>query len=118
MYCPYISRDFQRAERQQEIVLLDTGVNIMTIGESAWIILDANPSTGYSWRPTLDNSETYKVIKNFYLPSNIGAVGTPGKAIWILKAVNTGQGSIILTYTRPYAEDPNDKKIIYNINVM
>lgn len=118
MYYPYSMNNFYRVNRNHGVLLTDSGVNIMKLGENAWVILDENPSTGYSWRVITDKSETYKVIKNFYLPTNVGNVGSPGKSIWILRAINTGSGSITFRYSRAYSMDADDKTIRYEINVI
>ncbi|WP_406787407.1 protease inhibitor I42 family protein [Clostridium neuense] len=118
MYYPYNMSNFHRIKRTYDTLLTDSGTNIMKIGENAWVILDDNPSTGYSWRVVTDSSGIYKVIKSFYLPTNTGSVGSPGKSIWIIRAVDTGRGSITFKYSRAYSTDSNDKEIRYEINVI
>lgn len=118
MYYSYSMNNFYRIKRTHGTILTDSGVNIMKIGENAWVILDDNPSTGYSWRVITDDSEIYKVIKNFYLPTNVGSVGSPGKSIWIIRAINTGRGSITFRYSRAYSMDADDKEIRYEIKVI
>lgn len=118
MYYPYIMNNFHRIKRTYDIVLTDNDTNIMKIGENAWAILDGNPSTGYSWRVVTDSSGIYKVIKSLYLPTNTGSVVAQGKSIWILRALDTGRGSIIFKYSRTYDKDSNDKEVRYEINVI
>jgi inhibitor of cysteine peptidase len=118
MYYPYGMNNFHRVNRTHGTLLTDSGVNIMKLGENAWIILDDNPSTGYSWKVITDNSEIYKIIKSFYLPTNVGSVGSPGKSIWILRAIDTGSGSIIFRYNRAYSMDAADKEVKYDITVI
>lgn len=118
MYYPYNINNYYRVKRTHGTLLTDSGVNIMKLGENAWVILDDNPSTGYSWRVITDNSEIYKVIKNFYLPTNVGKVGSPGKSVWIIRAINTGSGSIIFRYSRAYSVSADDKTIKYDITVI
>lgn len=118
MYCPFMGVNFSRLEEDHGNLLLDRGTNIINVGKKGWIILDANSgSTGYQWELTPDNSKTYKLVDNFYLPSYTGAVGTPGKSIWIIQAIRPGQGSILLVYKRPYSTETDEKEIIFKINV-
>ncbi|WP_234118737.1 protease inhibitor I42 family protein [Clostridium hydrogenum] len=118
MYYYYNICNSQRIEKTYGTLLDENGVNIMKIGSNGWIILDENPSTGYSWKLIKDNSGTYKVIKKFYLPTNTGKVGAPGKAVWIIKAVDTGMGTITLRYSRAYSMEASDKEVTYEINVI
>lgn len=118
MYYPYRMNNFHRVNRTNGTLLTDSGVNIMKLGENAWVILKDNPSTGYSWRVITDNSDIYKVIKNFYLPTNVGSVGSPGESIWILRAINTGSGSITFRYSKTYSMDADDKEVKYDITVI
>ncbi|KHD38592.1 hypothetical protein NL50_03565 [Clostridium acetobutylicum] len=97
-------------------LLITNGINRVKLGEKTWIILDANSSTGYVWRLTLDNSKVYRIDKNFYLPSRTGSVGTPGKAVWILKAIKKGEASIVLNYARVFDKEAL-KSIVYSIIV-
>lgn len=118
MYCPYMRANFNRLEEDQGNLLIDKGINIMNVGKKGWIILEANSaSTGYVWNLISDNSGTYKLIDSFYLPSHTGAVGTPGKSVWIIQAIRPGQGSILLIYKRPSSTEKDEKRIIYKINV-
>ena len=118
MYCPVMRINLNRLEADQGNLLLAKGTNLMSVGKKGWIILDANSgSTGYLWELTPDNSGTYKLVDNFYLPSHTGAVGTPGKSIWIIQAIRPGQGSILLAYKRPSSTDTDGNQIIFKINV-
>ncbi|WP_246615281.1 protease inhibitor I42 family protein [Clostridium thailandense] len=118
MYCPFMDVNFSRLDEDHGNLLLDKGTNIMNVGKKGWIILDANSaSTGYQWKLISDNSGTYKLVDNFYLPSYTGAVGTPEKSIWIIQAIRPGQGSILLVYKRSYSDEADGKQIIFKINI-
>lgn len=58
---------------------LQTALIELSLEKKTWIILNANSSTGYVWRLTLDNSKVYRIDKNFYLPSRTGSVELQGK---------------------------------------
>ena len=118
MYCPFMGFNFNRLEDDYGNLLLDKGTNIMNVGKKGWIILDANSgSSGYLWDLVPDNSGTYKLVDNFYLPSYTSAMGTPGKSVWIIQAIRPGQGSILLVYKRPSPTETDGKQIIFKINV-
>lgn len=116
MYCPYMR--INRPTKNYGNLLIDKGSNNMKVGEKGWIILDANSaSTGYVWNLIPDNSGKYKVVDSFYLPSHTDAVGTPGKSVWIIRAIRPGNASITLMYKRPSSTEEGEKRVTYKLKI-
>jgi inhibitor of cysteine peptidase len=67
------------------------------------IILESNPTTGYSW--TFSNPLDTKVIDltgdEFISPDNLRK-GAPGKQLWTFRVVGEGETAISLEYIRPW----------------
>jgi inhibitor of cysteine peptidase len=79
------------------------------VGDTFTIVLDSNPTTGYSWQlksvppPSLDFVSSAYRINHPVLP------GTGGREIWTFKAVTAGDAAISLEYVRPF-----DKAMVAN----
>lgn len=79
------------------ILLKSDFVNQLEVdGERAWFIRDENPSTGYQWRFTPDNSGVYKEVEELDLHASPpkGMVGVPGAVAWQFEAVRPGKGTM------------------------
>ena len=87
----------------------DSGKTIeIHVGDSVKLVLDANPTTGFSWE------KTDKVDKNILkLESNdyrqnanpAGMVGVGGRTTIVYRAVKAGTAKIDLTYMQPWEPD-------------
>jgi len=81
------------------------------VGEQFIIILDSNPTTGYSWEADFDES-FLKLAKSEYEPSDKpeGMVGTGGKERFVFEGLNKGDTQVRLTYKRPWEQEVADTK--------
>jgi inhibitor of cysteine peptidase len=64
-------------------------------GQNFTIQLQSNPSTGYHWEPTYDNS-SITFINRAYVASSIPMPGAPGADTFIFQGVK--QGTSIITF--------------------
>jgi predicted secreted protein len=77
-----------------------------------WYMVEYNPSTGYTWRFTPDNSGVYKMVKQFTLQSEIvnmenkPLVGLPAKIVWVFQAVKPGKGVARFAQYAPGGKSP------------
>ena len=74
------------------------------------VILQANPTTGYSWvLKNYDNNLLAPISRKFYLSNNKRLVGAPGREEWRFKVRPSGFvvpqiSGITLVYLRPWDE--------------
>lgn len=86
-------------------------------GQTYPIILDSNPTTGYSWnikKISSDASEknpAIKIIKKGYEKTKTNLVGAGGRQYWIVKAIRKGNAHIILHYERPWEKDTEPAQV-------
>ena len=92
----------------------------VTSGEEFRIVLDANPTTGFTWQLSspLDDTLVTLVGNAYEAPSTPGRVGAGGKQTWTFKAIRRGQTVIGLQYARSWEKgiDPA-KKLIFTVIV-
>jgi inhibitor of cysteine peptidase len=66
------------------------------------IALESNPSTGYSWRVSKNDSAIVKLIEQSAFPPMMRMPGAPSHEMFKFKAIATGSDSIELEYLRPW----------------
>ena len=73
-------------------------------GDTVIIILEENPTTGYSWNMTY--SEGLELKEDAYLEASINAdlVGAAGSHIWTFEVTERGEQNISAIYRRPWEE--------------
>ena len=75
------------------------------VGASFKVTLCANPSTGFGWEEAVigDPALIEQVSREFVGPdSQPPPPGTPGQEVWTFKALQPGQTSISVDYSRPW----------------
>lgn len=92
---------------QQVITEIDNGKNIsFKNGETFYLKLKENPTTGYSWDLNLSQGLS-KISDNYYPPESSKdnqqpIVGAGGVHIWEIKAVTEGNQQVKSIYKRPW----------------
>ena len=80
----------------------------VTLGETFKIILESNPTTGFSWRlnykPTSCESTNPDTFGEFTEPTT-GFLGSPGKQTFTFQAKSQGVQELIFIYERPWSHD-------------
>ena len=75
------------------------------------IALDSNPTTGYDWEESHDNSILSLMGKEYKVGEKApGLVGAGGTQYFRFKALKTGKTEITLTYKRPWEEKTLEQK--------
>lgn len=93
-------------------------MNYLHIGETFTIILDGNPTTGYSWQYQIVGDPSIVSIQDNYTPYS-NRIGSGGQFIYNGKAMKRGQISIIFSYARPWETNiPPINIKQYNITVI
>jgi predicted secreted protein len=80
-------------------------------GKQFSITLNANHTTGYSWRlaKPLDPA-MLKQIGNEYHAATSDAVGAPGEEVWTFESVAAGNVELDFEYVRPFEKDAKSVK--------
>ena len=97
----------------------DSGQTInIGVNQEFVIALDSNPTTGYSWQESYDESLLELVEKSYEMgkAAKQGAVGAGGVEYFQFKALKTGETEITLVYKRPWGEESIDQKV-FTVNI-
>ncbi|MCP5047906.1 MAG: hypothetical protein GY940_12090 [bacterium] len=95
-------------------------VNQMKVGgETGWFTEPNNPSTGYYWKYTPDNSGVYNMFEKVTLKPSppAGYVGAPGRVIWKFKGIKKGMGSAMFQLFPPGKNMQPVRTVIVRFNV-
>jgi len=82
---------------------IDNGKSVqMPLGSEFRIVLEGNPTTGYSWNATL--SEGLKLLDSNFTQSehSQGMVGVGGNFYWDIRAAEMGEQHFSAIYGRPW----------------
>jgi predicted secreted protein len=89
-------------------------------GDKIKILLDSNPTTGYSWITDEEiDSTIVELTDSEFLQTETEKelVGAGGCEVFTFEAKNSGQTEIILYYQRPWEEAELKDEFIFNIEV-
>lgn len=88
-------------------------------GQLAYIVVDSNPTTGYSWTVKSSDEKIVKVVKQQYLadPEGKDLAGAGGKEIIVVKAMTKGSVKLQCTYEQNWDGGSKEKPMEYNIVV-
>lgn len=87
----------------------DSGGSVtVPAGETFEVVLESNPTTGYSWGaveiPDCVEQEGESEYESDAPPTMMGA---GGEETWRFTAVEPGEGTLLLEYRRPWEEEPD-----------
>ena len=87
------------------------------VGSQFIIILESNPTTGYKWEASFDNS-LLKLVKSDYKQAEDkpGMVGVGGKEYFTFEGLKKGSAKVTLDYKRSW-EEGSAKQIVFNVSV-
>jgi inhibitor of cysteine peptidase len=74
-------------------------------GNTFTVTLCSNPTTGFQWTEAArisDTSVVEQVSHEFVSAENTGVVGAPGAEVWTFKALQKGNSTIHMDYSRPW----------------
>lgn len=72
------------------------------VGNDFSIVLESNPTTGYSWQlSSLPEKELISFINSYFETKESAAVGASGRQVWVFKALKAGKATIHFKYVRP-----------------
>jgi len=71
-------------------------------GHSFTLMLDSNPTTGYSWTASYDEKILALAARHYQQAGEGNVMGQGGKDTWIFKALQAGTTEIKMTYSRSW----------------
>ena len=78
------------------------------------IVLDSNPTTGYSWVPIFDNS--FLELRDRSFKRNGKMFGSPSKEVFKFYPIKRGNTTITMIYKRAWEEN-EIKKVYFEIRI-
>lgn len=92
---------------------------VLAEGQLAYIVVDSNPTTGYTWTVKSSDDRIAKVIKQQYAadPAGSDLSGAGGKEIIVVKAMRKGDSKLQCTYEQNWDGGKQDKTLAYSITV-
>ncbi|NLI13986.1 MAG: DUF4163 domain-containing protein [Peptococcaceae bacterium] len=93
--------------------------NSLNIGETGRVILRGNPTTGYTWHYTIENSDLVKLDSEYEVRDS-NMIGAGSTFIWNFRALQAGRTSVTFKYYREWegeASTTADNTVEYLIRV-
>jgi len=87
-------------------------------GGSVTLILESNPTTGFSWseEAQISNPSVLEQVDHEYVAPDSGMLGASGQEIWKFKALKEGTSTVYLEYSRPW-EGGEKAELTYTLTV-
>lgn len=82
------------------------------------IALESNPTTGYSWEASYDET-MLELVEETYEPGEYaqqGVVGAGGTELFRFRALKSGEVEITMVYKRSWEEEVLDQKV-FTVNI-
>ncbi|MGE3919476.1 MAG: protease inhibitor I42 family protein [Gammaproteobacteria bacterium] len=98
-------------------------INISENQDTFTIVLDSNPTTGYSWNVSSYNKNYIELLEHHYVATKPKLIGSGGKEYWTFKALpkafkKNRTLKLALLYARPWDLNDQSRKIIFNLNII
>jgi predicted secreted protein len=116
MVTGFVFADSIIPDKDPEIVDLENGEYEYTVSENVLKVwLKENPSTGFSWYYSFENSDNIELIDDEYYEDNNDQVGKAGIRELTFGINGEADGEIYLKYYRSFDPDNVDKQIIFTV---
>lgn len=94
------------------------GTIVTSVNQEFIIALDSNPTTGYDWEESYDESMLRLVESKYELGKKAkeGLVGAGGTQYFRFKALKTGKTQITVTYKRAWETGFAEQKV-FNVDI-
>lgn len=87
-------------------------------GETFDLVLTSNPSTGYRWQLVEElDANIVELVDQAYIAQDSTAIGSGGVDVWTMRALNSGDATIMLGYYPPDNDNEPAETIIFSIEV-
>lgn len=97
----------------------DSGQTIsIAVNQEFIIALGSNPTTGYSWQESHDETMLELVESKYEMGEKAkqGLVGAGGVEYFRFKALKTGKTDITMVYKQPWATETGEQKV-FTVNI-
>ena|SRR5688572_4263888 len=95
-----------------------TQLIIVQAGETFDLVLTSNPSTGYRWQLVEElDPDVIELVDQIYIAQDSTAIGSGGVDVWTMRAVNSGDATIMLGYYPPDNDNEPAETVIFSIEV-
>lgn len=85
------------------------------VGKAFQIVIESNPTTGYSWSASFDKAGL-ELVKTTFKEGSSGLVGAPSMQVFEFKGLKKGTFEVKLDYLRPW-EGQSIKQATYTVVV-
>ncbi len=103
--------------QQIQVTEADQGKSFsLNSGDTLVVVLDSNPSTGYSWAVQPVEKPVVSLSGEPVFSASNNKLGASGKAILTFKTVGSGSQTLILNYQRPFEKGAQPAKT-FTLNV-
>ena len=105
---------------QVDLTETDSGKTIeMKVGSCLNVVLEGNPTTGYTWEITSKDSPVLKKVKAPEFKPQSKLIGSGGKFTFQFKAARSGKAALKLVYHRSWEKKvPSERTFQLNITVI
>ena len=87
-------------------------------GETFDLVLTSNPSTGYRWQLVEElDPDIVELVDQIYIAQDSTAIGSGGVDVWTMRALNSGDVTIMLGYYPPDNDNEPAETVIFSIEV-
>ncbi|HSL28964.1 MAG TPA: protease inhibitor I42 family protein [Anaerolineales bacterium] len=87
-------------------------------GETFDLVLTSNPSTGYRWQLVEElDPNVVELVDQVYIAQEPSAIGSGGVDAWTMRAINSGDATIMLGYYPLDNDNEPAETIIFSIEV-
>jgi inhibitor of cysteine peptidase len=92
------------------------GTAPVRVGDTFQVVLEANPSTGYSWHVAGVDTAVLQPGNMEFRPTS-GLLGAPEEQIIPFTALRVGQTAVDLVYKRPWEQEMRLQSFMMNVQV-
>ena len=98
--------DSRPQDEEQPSVHKRTSTIESRVGDTFTIPLEANHTTGYSWRLAQSSEPAIlKQLSDKYEEGNSDRIGAGGQEIWTFQAMSKGSTTLVFEYVRPFEKN-------------
>ncbi len=89
------------------------------VGDVLTVILEANPSTGYSWEAAIDPVDSLtEETKRYFSKSDKKLMGAPKTLVWKFSASSEGDATLTFCYLRSWEGEEGIKEtVVFKVRV-
>ncbi|MCR5188076.1 MAG: protease inhibitor I42 family protein [Treponema sp.] len=86
--------------------------------QQAKIVMEGNPTTGYSWVYEVADPDLIKIDEDITYTGKKGMVGAPSTFTYKLSSLKPGQTSLKFEYKRAWEDQPAAESLLYQVQVL